>query len=187
MSAPKTQISPIPPVDYGNRFIRFITGHTKTKEEAERESHSTEQPLDGSIHTDRHPSVTLSRHSTDRVIQKAEKQAQKSEKQGASDEGMRDRTLTADRAGGAQGATLPVVEEDGEAGSREDSIRHDKPAGHIEDATKTEVEPVGSGETVIVRPKGKENEEAHRHLPSLPHIPRLSMSGTPGTSDATGT
>ncbi|KAL8925128.1 MAG: hypothetical protein Q9208_003633 [Pyrenodesmia sp. 3 TL-2023] len=185
MSAPKTQISPIPPVDYGNRFIKFITGLTKTKEAAERESHSTEQPLDGSIHTDRHPSVTLSRHSTDKVIQKAEKQAQKSEKQGASDEGMRDRTLATDRAGGGQGATLPVVEEDGEAGSREDSIRHEKPAGDIEDASETEADQVGSGETVIVRPKVKENGEGHRHLPSL-HIPRLSMSGAPGTSDAAG-
>ncbi len=118
------------------------------------------------------------------MIQKAEKQAQRSEKQGASDEGMRDRTLTADRAGGAQGATLPVVEEDGEAGSREDSIRHEESAWQAEDATETEAAPVGSGETVIVRPKGKENGEGHRHLPSLAHIPILSIGGTPGASDA---
>lgn len=181
MSAPKSQISPVPPVDYGNRFIKFITGLTKTREAAERESHSTEQQLDGSIHTDRQPSFTLSRHSTEKVIQKAEKQAQRSEKQGASDDGVRDRTLTAERTSGAQGATLPVVEEDGEAGSREDSLRQEKSAGQVE----TEMEQVGSDETVIVRPQ--ERNKGHRHLPSLPHIPRLSMIGMPGASSAAGT
>ncbi|KAL9020739.1 MAG: hypothetical protein Q9185_002055 [Variospora sp. 1 TL-2023] len=185
MSNPKTQISPIPPEDYGHRFIRFITGLTKTKEAAERESQSTEQQLDGSAHTERQPSFTLSRHSTDKVIQKAEKQAQKSEKQGASDDGMKDRTLTADRSGGAHGATLPVVQEDGEAGSREDSIRHEKSLGGWETpgATETESEHVGSGETVIVtRP---EKKDGHRHLPSLPFLPRLSMTDAPGPSSLT--
>ena len=191
MSANKSQISPIPPEDYGDRFVKFITGLTKTKEQAERESRSTEQ-IDGSIHTDRQPSFTLSRHSTDKVIQKAEKQAQKSvEKQGASpEESMRDRTLMAERSGGA---TLPVVEEDGEAGSREDSIRNEKAtaAGGQGDG-KRETELMGSGETVIVSSSstttGEKKGVEHRHLPSLPFLPRLSMglgssSGTPSQAE----
>ncbi|KAL9602954.1 MAG: hypothetical protein Q9219_001479 [cf. Caloplaca sp. 3 TL-2023] len=182
MSNNKSQISPIPPEDYGHRFVKFITGLTKTKEQAERESRSTEQ-LDGSSYTDRQPSFALSRHSTDKVIQKAEKQAQKSvEKQGASEDNLRDWTLTSDRNGGPAGAILPVVEEDGEAGSREDSLRHEeKPDGQI--GTGTETEPMGSSDTQIVIPSA--TERGHRHLPSLPFIPRLSMGiGQPGAAAA---
>ncbi|KAL8962028.1 MAG: hypothetical protein Q9183_005214, partial [Haloplaca sp. 2 TL-2023] len=75
MSNNKSQISPIPPQDYGDRFVKFITGLTKTREESEREGRSTDQ-MDGSIHHERQPSITLARHSTDKVVQKAEKQAQ---------------------------------------------------------------------------------------------------------------
>ncbi|KAI4168022.1 MAG: hypothetical protein LQ343_006729 [Gyalolechia ehrenbergii] len=172
MSNDKSQISPIPPEDYGDRFVKFITGLTKTKEEAEREPRSTEQ-LDGSIYNDRQPSFTLSRHSTDRVVQKAEKQARKSiEKQGASEENVKDRTLTAERAGGPAGATLPVVEEDGEAGSREDSPRTEKSHGQ---RLLPEPEPMGSGETQIVS-SSRERKEEHRHS----FLPRLSMGGSLG-------
>ncbi|KAL8701777.1 MAG: hypothetical protein Q9201_004725 [Fulgogasparrea decipioides] len=176
MSNNKSQISPIPPEEYGYRFVKFITGLTKTKEEAEREPRSTDQ-MDGSIHTDRQPSFSLSRHSTDKVIQKAEKQAQKSEKQGASEENLRDRTLTAERTGGAAGATLPVVEEDGEkeVGSREDSIGHERSDPRI---SSEDTDPLSSGETQIHHPI--EGEKGHRHLPSLPFIPRLSMTGSSG-------
>ncbi|KAL8840590.1 MAG: hypothetical protein Q9170_001276 [Blastenia crenularia] len=180
MSNNKSQISPIPPEEYGHRFIKFITGLTKTKEQAERESRSIDQ-LDGSVLTDRQPSFSLSRHSTDKVIQKAEKQAQKTvEQQGASEENLRDRTLTAERSGGPAGATLPVVEEDGEAGSREDSIGHDgRSEGQLETETETEPEPTSSGETQIVA-SNERRKEGHRHLPSLPFLPRLSMGASLG-------
>ncbi|KAL8643118.1 MAG: hypothetical protein Q9228_000243 [Teloschistes exilis] len=172
MSNNKSQISPIPPEAYGDRFVKFIVGLTKTKEEVEREPRSTDQ-MDGSVHTDRQPSFTLSRHSTDKVIQKAEKQAQKTEKQGASEENLRDRTLTADRTGGAGGTTLPVVEEDGEkeaGGSREDSIRYQRSNDHFSSAEETN--PVSSGETQIHhRPSGGERQ----HLPSIPFFNRLSL------------
>ncbi|KAJ4522645.1 Phosphatidylinositol-4-phosphate 5-kinase [Exophiala dermatitidis] len=36
LSAPRTQISPVPPQAYGERFLNFITGITMTQEEAER-------------------------------------------------------------------------------------------------------------------------------------------------------
>lgn len=176
MSNNKSQISPIPPEDYGHRFVKFITGLTKTKEQAERESRSTEQ-LDGSVYNDRQPSFTLSRHSTDKVIQKAEKQARKSiEKQGASEENVKDRTLTAERTGGPTGATLPVVEEDGEGGSREDSPRDEKSDGRrLATEPKSESEPMGSGETQIISAPSERKEE-HRHS----FLPRLSMGGSLG-------
>lgn len=174
MSNNKSQISPIPPEDYGHRFVKFITGLTKTKEQAERESRSTEQ-LDGSVYNDRQPSFALSRHSTDKVIQKAEKQARKSiEKQGASEENVKDRTLTAERAGGPGGATLPVVEEDGEGGSREDSPRDEKSGGRRL-ATEPEPESLGSGDTQIVTAPSERKEE-RRHS----FLPRLSMGGSLG-------
>lgn len=185
MSNNKSQISPIPPEDYGDRFVKFIVGLTKTREEAEREARSTDLQMDGSIHTDRQPSFALSRHSTDKVIQKAEKQAQKSEKQGASEENLRDRTLTTDRTTGG-GATLPVVEEDGEkdeTGSRENSIRHDhersEDAHHFSSSEET-TNPMSSGETQIHHPIEQQPRKGHRHLPSLPFFNRLSMSDSSG-------
>lgn len=171
MSNNKSQISPIPPEDYGERFVKFITGLTKTKEQAERESRSTDQ-MDGSIHHDRQPSFSFSRRSTDKVIQKAEKQALKTEKQGASEDTTRDRVLTAEKNAGT---TLPVVEEDGEAGGREDSVpREDGANVQVSD----ESNPISSGETQIVSPT--ERSSGHRHLPSLPFIPRLSMTESTG-------
>ncbi|KAI4221711.1 MAG: hypothetical protein L6R36_006694 [Xanthoria steineri] len=174
MSNNKSQISPIPPEDYGDRFVKFITGLTKTKEQAERESRSTDQ-MDGSIHTDRQGSFSYSRHSTDKVIQKAEKQAQKTEKQGASEDKTRDRTLTAEKTAGA---TLPVVEEDGEAGGREDdSIPRERqqPPPNLR-TSDDEANPVSSGETQIV----SDLPPGHKNLPSLPFIPRLSMTESSG-------
>ncbi|EXJ88485.1 1-phosphatidylinositol-4-phosphate 5-kinase [Capronia coronata CBS 617.96] len=54
LSAPSTQISPIPPVGYGERFLNFITGITMTQEEVERratqESYRTaERPQTSSV------------------------------------------------------------------------------------------------------------------------------------------
>ncbi|KAL8699880.1 MAG: hypothetical protein Q9224_001222 [Gallowayella concinna] len=174
MSNNKSQISPIPPEDYGHRFVKFITGLTKTKEQAERESRSTDQ-MDGSAHPDRQPSFSFSRHSTERVIQKAEKQALKTEKQGASEDNTRDRTLTAEKTAGA---TLPVVQEDGEAVSREDPREQvPPPTGQF---FSDEDNPISSGETQIISKKTTERPSGHRHLPSLPFIPRLSMTDSTG-------
>ncbi|KAI4275541.1 MAG: hypothetical protein LQ337_003146 [Flavoplaca oasis] len=178
MSNNKSQISPIPPQDYGDRFVKFITGLTKTKEQAERESRSTDQ-MDGSIHTDRQASFSMARHSTDKVIQKAEKQAQKTEKQGASEDKSRDRTLTAEKTAGA---TLPVVQEDGEAAGREDdnSPREQLPSNAR--MSDVEANPMSSSETQIVSPDA-ECPSGHEHLLSLPLIPRLSMTDSTGLAN----
>ena len=141
MSAPKHQISPIPPEPYGDRFMKFISGLSKTKEEVEREAQASEQ-LNNSFDSTHanlsidHPGKSsaggIMRRSTEKVIEKAEKQARKSEDRGAVEDERRDRTITtvrspsADRSNGIAGQTLPVVEEDGEANSREDSLTNEK-------------------------------------------------------------
>jgi 1-phosphatidylinositol-4-phosphate 5-kinase len=111
LSHPKAQISPIPPEAYGERFLQFITSNTKSKEEAEREKHMPSE--DGGV---RHSIQLFSRWSSDNAAERAEKQ-------GGSEEDRHQRTLTtarspsAERTNGVAGATLPVVEEAGEAGS----------------------------------------------------------------------
>ena len=139
LSNPKSQISPVPPDEYGDRFINFITGITMTEEEAERKKASepehTYQSLDRiasavdgqttsldaarmSTHSDRLP-----RTSVDQTVEKAQRQAEKSERNGANEEAVPDRTLgtrrspSAELSHGQAGSTLPVVEEAGEAGS----------------------------------------------------------------------
>lgn len=121
LSHNRTQISPIPPQSYGERFINFITGITKSKEEAERQKLEEEQQqqqaqtsIDGTA-----TAPQPRRSSVERAMDKAEKQAAKSEKTLAKDPEPPERVLTTVSAGpeGAGPSTLPVVEEVGEAGS----------------------------------------------------------------------
>lgn len=180
MSANKSQISPIPPESYGDRFVKFIGGLTMTKEEQEREVQSGEQ-LDGSFGTPRQSSFPISRTSNEnKVIEKAEKQAQKTEKEGSTEEPQRDKTLStlrstsAERLNGVGGTTLPVVEEDGEAGSREDSVQEVR----ADNALKDDERPPPTPE--------KDRLPNEKQLPSLPNFNRLSMglqSTTPAASD----
>lgn len=121
LSHPKSQISPIAPESYGDRFIKFITGITKSREEAAREK-ASKSPRDGLPEA---PGLgdRIRRSSTDVVMEKAERQAQQTEKDGAVENDAYDRTLSAVRgpsaeiSTGATGNTLPIVEEVGEAGS----------------------------------------------------------------------
>ena len=112
MSSDKTQISPIAPEPYGDRFVRFITGITMPREEAEKKSQDTSQGGNRFL-----------RSSTERVIDKAEHEARHPESNGSSGDKPPDRTLgvaqspSTDLTGGLAGATLPVVEEVGEGGS----------------------------------------------------------------------
>ncbi|MCJ1319762.1 Phosphatidylinositol-4-phosphate 5-kinase [Xylographa vitiligo] len=112
MSSDKTQISPIAPEPYGDRFVRFITGITMPREEAEKKSQDTSQGRS-----------RLVRSSTDKVIDKAEHEARHPESNGSSGDEPPDRTLgvvqrsSTELTSGLAGATLPVVEEVGEGGS----------------------------------------------------------------------
>lgn len=175
MSHNKTQISPIPPDSYGDRFVKFIGGLTKTKEEVEREAHAADQ-LDGSnTPTHRQPSWSISRTSTDKVIEKAEKQAQKTEREGASEETTKDRTITTarspsvERASGATGATLPVVQEDAEC-SQDASFRDEK----------SESSTLAPQATI----SAKDSTSVGTSLPNIPPLQRLSL-GLNSTAKAT--
>lgn len=175
MSNNKSQISPVPPEEYGERFVKFITGHTMTAEEAEREKQSGEH-LDGAH---RQTSFGLSRKSTDKVVQKVEKQAQKTEQQGANEETTPDRTITSMRStsaeiqGGVGGQTLPVVEEDGEAGSRDHSPNNQKDKFPGERGVSPPLP-----ERTPPPPPSKDPRSRHKHLPSIHPLPRLSMTGS---------
>jgi len=180
MSNNKSQISPIPPEGYGDRFVKFISGLTMTKEEQEREVETGEQ-LDGSTNTPvRHSnSFPISRLSNEnKIFEKAEKQAHKTEKEGATEEPQRDRTLiavrspSAERSSGLQGATLPVVEEDGEGTSREDLAHHEKATGKLANniARRIEQRPPPASEEAQNGRIPDDNQ-----LPSIPSFNRLSM------------
>jgi 1-phosphatidylinositol-4-phosphate 5-kinase len=132
LSHDQHQISPIPPVPYGDRFIKFITGITQPREEAEREAAAaaavvTEQ-TDGvrSSESARWPreSQSIPRTNTDQsVMQRAEHEAILSERRGANENAVPDRILTTIRCPSVErnndrvGTTLPIVDEVGESSS----------------------------------------------------------------------
>ena len=178
MSNNKSLISPIPPEGYGDRFVNFISGLTMTREEQEREAESRDQH-DRSIDTTRH-----SRKSYDnKVVQKAEKQAHKTELEGAIEEPQHDRTRStmrsssAERSAGMQGTTLPVVEEAGEAGSREDIVLDEK----VEGKRPQHSSPMDERQLPI---QSQDRMTGDEQLLSLPIFNRLSMGL--GSSKAPG-
>jgi len=118
----ESQISAIPPERYGDRFIKFISGVTKTKEAAEREkveesAHALSDPLLTGINLTRGE-----RESTDRVLSKAQGQAEHSKRHGATEDDVPNREMRIVRSPSAErgelgGTTLPVVEEAAESSS----------------------------------------------------------------------
>ncbi|KAF2791364.1 SAICAR synthase-like protein [Melanomma pulvis-pyrius CBS 109.77] len=117
----ESQISAIPPERYGDRFVKFISGVTKTREAAEREkaeeaANPTGDPTQSGVNT-HHPE----RRSTEWVMDKAEHQAERSRQRGASEENIPNRELRSVRSPSAErgelGTTLPVVEEAFESSS----------------------------------------------------------------------
>ncbi|RVX73723.1 hypothetical protein B0A52_02613 [Exophiala mesophila] len=156
LSAPRTQISPIPPQAYGDRFLNFITGVTMTQEEAERRK--TEE-------SGRHGEQTTSVPSNDpaqatssgcgrdgesnalspvmspdveKTMRKAQKQTDKAtppEKgRSGSEEEKPDRTLRTTEESRSN-ALLPVVQEAGEGGdsSAKDDTMNEKTEGWTRD------------------------------------------------------
>lgn len=138
ISHDSSQISPIPPEGYGERFIKFIIGITKTREQAEREltervaAEAAQEQADaaagdeghhGRRRSRSHSQLTQLSNADNSVIQRAEAQAMKSEKHSSKKDDRPERTLlalrspSAERTNGVNGAILPVVEEAGEASS----------------------------------------------------------------------
>ncbi|KAF1984065.1 SAICAR synthase-like protein [Aulographum hederae CBS 113979] len=130
----ESQISAIPPERYGDRFVRFVSGVTKTREAAEKEKaelNATKRPeeqsaterITGSLDDPRLGGMNLHHTtSTDKVMEKAEHQAAKSERAGRSEDNVPNVRMSAVRSPSAErgepsGYTLPVVEEAVESGS----------------------------------------------------------------------
>ncbi|KAJ5594443.1 uncharacterized protein N7459_000651 [Penicillium hispanicum] len=123
LSNDKTQISPIPPEGYGDRFINFVKGITMSREEAERRRESkASRRASGEKSQSRSSSV-------ERTMQAAEKEASKDISV------THPRTLAtvwdpADAAGPGPTSTLPIVDEAGEAssvGGHSQNSRHGTP------------------------------------------------------------
>lgn len=111
----ESQISAIPPERYGDRFLKFITGVTKTREAAEREK------AEAALHPTDEAVTGISRSSTDRVMEKAEHQAGKAQRHGVPEREVPNMQLRVVRSPSAErgemGTTLPVVDEAAEASS----------------------------------------------------------------------
>jgi 1-phosphatidylinositol-4-phosphate 5-kinase len=125
----ESQISPIPPDRYGDRFVRFICGITKSREEAERDAIEKLRDHIGAEQDGVKSPV-------DKVMEKAEKQAERSSQDlAASDSKAPNRDLTTARSPSAErgepgGFTLPVVEEAVESGSTGGRSNDGSPARH---------------------------------------------------------
>lgn len=133
LSHNRNQISPVPPQTYGERFLNFITGITKSEEETVRESQTLDR-APGSVSetvqsptaaSQQQPQQQQQQEAVDKTMEKAEKAAVKSSKTLAEDPEPRERVLStvrtpvsAPEAPGTGGpSTLPVVEEIGENGN----------------------------------------------------------------------
>jgi 1-phosphatidylinositol-4-phosphate 5-kinase len=109
----ESQLSPIPPDRYGDRFVRFISGITKSPEAADRDQAENLQGNDGTAEGQ----PRLVRSPTDKVMERAERQADRSQRDlMISDNEAPNKLLSTARSPSAErgepgGYTLPVVEE----------------------------------------------------------------------------
>ena len=219
VSHDRTQISPVPPEAYGNRFVKFMTGITMTKEEAERQTeaergHSstdaeagiraqqrvgTNLSLEGALSSRDSTDLAPRSPVVDRTMQKAYKQADKSEKRRSSKEEPPDRTLgtvrtpSAERTNGSHGATLPIVEEVGEAGSTGgrsrrsgDSAQHiAEKGGEYSASARRAVRNSAGSIRHIVSEEGTDTEDNDWSRPFLPDVPKAAplLSTSPPPMD----
>jgi 1-phosphatidylinositol-4-phosphate 5-kinase len=219
LSHDSSQISPVPPEAYGNRFVKFITGITMTKEEAKRRveeegGHSSNEAEAGVRARQRDDPILSfdgarsSRDSADpaprspavdKTMQKAYKQADKSEKRRSSKEEPSDRTFgtvqspSGEMTNGSVGATLPIVEEVGEAGSTGGrSGRSDNSAqqinekdGEYSESPRPDVRNGAGSIRHVPSEEGTDTEENDRFRSFLPDVPRLEpmLSASPPPMD----
>ncbi|KXT09637.1 hypothetical protein AC579_3133 [Pseudocercospora musae] len=135
MGGHEAQISPIPPERYGDRFVKFISGVTMSRERAEKERLSTalaadagvEIPpgIEGTVNDPRLGGINIHRDrinppGTENVIHAAEHMAEKSRRKGSREEEIPERSITTVRSPGGEhteSATLPVIGEAAESNS----------------------------------------------------------------------
>lgn len=141
LSSDKTQISALPPQEYGDRFLKFMSGITMSAEEAERDERDREAAAAAAAidtNTNTHeddprqsgsgfppaptylpppPPDQRSRGSPEAnpTVERAMRQATLSEEDVAREDEVPERYLTSGRT--SSGAVLPIVEETAEAGS----------------------------------------------------------------------
>jgi 1-phosphatidylinositol-4-phosphate 5-kinase len=112
---PESQISAIPPERYGDRFVKFINGVTKTREAADREKREEAANAANDPQLSGLNITHQERESSGMVMEKAEAQAERSSQRGASEEDIPDRSMHILRSPSAErgelGTALPVVEE----------------------------------------------------------------------------
>lgn len=133
MGSNESQISPIPPERYGDRFIKFISGVTMSRERAEHDRLSktieaatglilppgVQPPIDDphlggcNLHQDKNNPP-----GTNRVIEKAERSAEKSTRRGHDEKDVPDRSLNTMNREDSDGAVLPVIGEAAESSSQ---------------------------------------------------------------------
>ncbi|KAM0717576.1 hypothetical protein Q7P37_007428 [Cladosporium fusiforme] len=133
MGGNESQISPIPPERYGDRFVKFISGMTMSRERAEHDRLSKtleaatglilppgiQPPINDphlggcNLHEDR-----TDPPGTERVIEKAERSAEKTVRRGADEQNIPDRSLGAVGRQDSDGAVLPVIGEAVESSSQ---------------------------------------------------------------------
>lgn len=148
LSNDRTQISPIPPEGYGDRFVNFVKGITMSKEEAERRRDSKASARQSGEKEKRRSRSS----SVERTMQAAEKEASKDVSI------THPRTLAtvwdpADAAGPGPTSTLPIVDEAGEASSVGGHSQHSR---HGRPGTDKDLPPVPSDDRPLPSPKGKE-------------------------------
>ncbi|CAI7667710.1 unnamed protein product [Penicillium manginii] len=160
LSNDRTQISPIPPEGYGDRFISFVKGITMSKEEAQRRresraSQGTRQS--GERRTSRASSV--------------ERQMHAAEKEAAKDVSItHPRTLAtvwdpADAASPGPTSTLPIVDEAGEASSVGGHSQHSRNGAPVADK---DLPPVPRDDRPVPPGKGKGVDREDQFLSSSP-------------------
>lgn len=133
MGGNESQISPIPPERYGDRFIKFISGMTMSRERAQHDRLSRtieaatglilppgiQPPINDphlggcNLHEDR-----TDPPGTERVIEKAERSAEKTIRHGADEKSVPERSLGAVGRQDSDGAVLPVIGEAAESSSQ---------------------------------------------------------------------
>ncbi|CAK3969714.1 Phosphatidylinositol 4-phosphate 5-kinase its3 [Lecanosticta acicola] len=131
MGGHESQISPIPPDRYGDRFVKFISGITMSRERAGKERLSTTLEsstgivvppgIEGTVNDPKLGGMNIFRTEsgnppgTAEVMEKAEHIAEKSRRSGSREEEVRDRSIGTIRTppgdGPAEAATLPVIGE----------------------------------------------------------------------------
>ncbi|WZH42487.1 1-phosphatidylinositol-4-phosphate 5-kinase [Fusarium acuminatum] len=155
LSSDKTQISALPPDQYGDRFYHFIEGVTMSTEEAHREAERRHQEMIEAQRSEKRVASWNSRKSSQAVppmpshippappqspeaqetIDRANKEAERSERHGHTESDVPDRVLsTGTRDSMQHEPILPVVQEAGENG-RDDN--DNRPLAPLKDLNKS--------------------------------------------------